>query len=253
LVPLARWGVSRAGKGNRIKLERRDFLKLATTSLASMALIESMPQTAQSANASSLIYSLPKSDFPQMAWTVDDGCSTESLESYIQIAIDNDLRFTFFVYSAMSPWKRRAKLLKPLVESGQIQLANHSHTHRNLTELSFAEVKRDLMNCHNFIEKNYDVDARPYFRAPYGALNSKVIQAAEDIGYTRPVAWTHSLVDMPTQSAKRLQYHADHGFVDGSIVLSHANNLVVSNNIDALLETINERELSLVTLNDVFT
>jgi hypothetical protein len=58
---------------------------------------------------------------------------------------------------------------------------------------------------------------------------------------------------MPTQSAKRLQYHADHSFVDGSIVLSHANNLVVSNNIEALLETINERELSLVTLNDVFT
>jgi len=252
LVLLARWGISRAREGNRIKLERRDFLKLATTSLASLALLETLPQTAQSANASNLIYTLPKSDYPQMAWTVDDGCSTASLESYIQIAIENDFRFTFFIYSAMSPWKSQAKLLKPLVESGQIQLANHSHTHRDLTKLSSAEIKKDLMKCHNFVEKTYDVDMRPYFRAPYGAWNSKVIQAAGDIGYTKPVAWTHSLVDMPTQSAKRLRYHADNGFVDGSIVLSHANCLVVPNNIDALLEIISERNLSLVTLNDVF-
>ncbi len=217
-----------------------------------MMLMDSMTQGAQAANSSNLISYLPKSDYPQMAWTVDDGCSKESLESYIKIAIEHDLRFTFFVYSAMSPWKSQAKLLKPLVESGQIQLANHSHTHRNLANLSSAEIKRDLMNCQNFIEKTYGVDARPYYRAPYGALNSKVIQAAEDIGYTRPVSWSHSLVDMPGQSAKRMRHHANEGFIDGNIVLSHANSLVVSKNIDALLEVISERNLSLVTLNDVF-
>ena len=237
---------------NPIKIERRDLLKLATTSLASMMIMESVPQVAHSANVSNLISYLPKSDFSQMAWTVDDGCSKESLDSYIRVAIENDLRFTFFVYSAMSPWKTQAKSLRPLVESGQIQLANHSHTHRNLTELSSAEIKRDLMNCHNFIEKTYGVDARPYFRAPYGALNSKVINAAAEIGYTSPAAWTSSLVDMPNQSTSRLLYHASNGFKDQNIVLSHANTLVVSKNIDALLEVIYERELSLVTLNDVF-
>ena len=215
-------------------------------------LMESMTQGAQAANSSNLISYLPKSDIPQMAWTVDDGCSKESLESYIKIAIEHDLRFTFFVYSAMSPWKSQSKLLKPLVESGQIQLGNHSHTHRNLANLSYVEIKRDLMNCQNFIEKTYGVDARPYYRAPYGASNSKVIEAAEDIGYTTPVSWSHSLVDMPTQKPKRLRHHAIEGFVDRNIVLSHANNLVVPKNIDALLKVINNRGLSLVTLNDVF-
>ena len=244
--------MNQGGKENLIKIERRDFLKLATTSLASMMLMESMTQVAQAANSSNLISYLPKSDIPQMAWTVDDGCSKESLESYIKIAIEHDLRFTFFVYSAMSPWKSQAKLLKPLVESGQIQLANHSHTHRNLATLSSAEIKRDLMNCQNFIEKYYGVDARPYYRAPYGAFNKKVIEAAEDIGYTAPVSWSHSLVDMPTQKPKRLRYHAREGFVDRNIVLSHANNLVVPKNVDSLLKIINDRGLSLVTLNDVF-
>ena len=244
--------MNQGGKENLIKIERRDFLKLATTSLASMMLIESMPQVANAASGSNLISYLPKSDYPQMAWTVDDGCSKDSLESYIKIAIEHDLRFTFFVYSAMSPWKSQAKLLRPLVESGQIQLANHSHTHRNLATLSSAEIKRDLMNCQNFIEKCYGVDARPYYRAPYGAFNKRVIEAAEDIGYTAPVSWSHSLVDMPTQKPRRLRHHAREGFIDRKIVLSHANSLVVPKNFDALLKVINDRGLSLVTLNDVF-
>lgn len=217
-----------------------------------MMLIESVPQVAHSANVSNLISYLPRNDFPQMAWTVDDGCSKESLDSYIKIAIEHDLRFTFFVYSAMSPWKSQAKLLRPLVQSGQIQLANHSHTHRNLANLSSAEVKKDLMNCHNFIEKTYGLDARPYFRAPYGALSRRVTQAAEEIGYSRPVTWSRSLVDMPNQSTNRLLYHAADSFKDRNIVLSHANNLVVSKNFDALLKVIHDRNLTLVTLNDVF-
>lgn len=231
-------------------MERRDFLKVATTSLASMLLLESGAQTAHSASTSNTIFSLPKSEVPRMAWTVDDGCSSESVGKYIELAIEHHLRFTFFIYSQMTPWKTHAKLLKPLVESGQIQVANHSHTHRNLTTLSYAEVKRDLMNCHNFIEKTYAIDARPYFRAPYGALNKTVIKAAADIGYSKPVAWSGSLVDMPKQSTQRLLFHADNSFKDKGIVLSHANTLVVPNNFDALMGVIKARNLSLVTLND---
>ena len=231
-------------------MDRRDFLKVATASLASIILQESAPQTAHSARAANTIYNLPKNDTPQMAWTVDDGCSEESLGRYTKLAIEYDLRFTFFVYSAVSPWKSQAKLLKPLVESGQIQLANHSHTHRDLTTLSAAEVKKDLSKCHDFIEKTYGVDARPYFRAPFGALNSTVIKAAADIGYSQPVAWSGSLIDMPSQSTRRLLYHAENSFLDRSIVLSHSNNLLVPKNFDALMKIVKARELSLVTLND---
>jgi hypothetical protein len=211
-----------------------------------------MESAIQPASASNLISLLPKNDYPQMAWTIDDGCSNESLESHIQLAINYDLRFTFFVYSAVTPWKSQAELLRPLVDSGQIQLANHSHTHRDLTTLSQTEIKKDLMKCHNFLKIKYGVDARPYFRAPYGALNSKVIKAAEEIGYTRPVTWTSSLFDTPSKSDKQLMSHANSGFKDRNIVLSHANNLAVPKNFDALLGLISDRNLSLVTLNDVF-
>lgn len=235
-------------------MDRRDFLKVASGSLASLALLPLISET-ESAYAKGTIMPvnrLPKSDSPRMAWTVDDGCSYESVRRYTELAIEQDLRFTFFVYSAMSAWKLNAKLLKPLVESGQIQLGNHSHTHPKLTQLSYQEIQKELMACHNFIEKNYEVDARPYYRAPYGAINRTVIQAAADIGYSFPVSWSGSLVDAGETSSKRLLYHADIAMKDRAIMLDHSNTLVPTENFDSLLAIVNDRDLSLVTIKDAF-
>jgi peptidoglycan/xylan/chitin deacetylase (PgdA/CDA1 family) len=239
-------------------MDRRDFFKVASGSLASLALLPLIPvlSETESAYAESSINPvnlLPKSDSPRMAWTVDDGCSYESVHRYTELAIEKDLRFTFFVYSAMSPWKLNAKLLKPLVASGQIQIGNHSHTHPNLTQLSYSEIQKELMDCHNFIEKTYEVDARPYYRTPYGAINRTVIQAAADVGYTLPVSWSGSLVDSGVTNSKRIIYHAEMAMRDRAIMLGHANNLVASENFDSLLAIVTDRNLSLVTLKDAFT
>ena len=233
-------------------MERRDFLKLATGSLASMALLQSFPTIANSASTRNPILNLPTSDTPRLAWTVDDGCSQAALERYIQFATENNLRFTFFVYSAVSPWKNIVPILKPLVETGQIQLANHTHTHPDLTKLTYAQVQDELMKCHRFINRNYGVDARPYFRAPYGAFNHTVIQAAADIGYTMPMFWSGSLADAQTPQAGRLLYHASNSIQDRGILLAHANNLVSSQHFNQMLKMVNDRNLSLVTLNDAF-
>lgn len=233
-------------------MERRDFFKVATASLASLALTETFPEIASAVNTINPIVNLPKSDVPRMAWTVDDGCSNESVQRYIEFAIEHDLRLTFFVYSAMAPWKTNVKLLKPLVDSGQIQLANHSHTHPDLTLLSRAEVQDELMKCHRFIEKNYGVDARPFFRAPYGAINRTVIQAAADIGYTKPMSWSGTLADAGKIKAGSFMYRASVDMQDRGILLGHANNLVASQHFDQLLQIVNDRSLSLVTLKDVF-
>ena len=233
-------------------MERRDFLKLATGSLTSAILLPTFPENANSVTTRNPILNLPSSDTPRMAWTIDDGCNQKSIERYIQFAVDNDLRLTFFIYSAMAPWKNVVKLLRPLVETGQIQLANHTHTHPDLTKLSYSEVQDELMNCHRFINKNYGVDARPYFRAPYGAFNKTVIKAAAEVGYTMPMFWSGSLADAQTLQDGRLLYHANISIQDRGILLAHANNLVSSNHFDRMLKMVTDRNLSLVTLTDAF-
>ena len=233
-------------------MERRDFLRLASGSLASLVLGQTFPDAAHSAGLTNPIVYLPKNDLPRIAWTVDDGCSQESVRRYIELAIEKDIRLTFFVYSAMAPWRNNFDLLKPLVDSGQIQLANHTQHHRDLTQLSYAEVQKELMGCHYFIKKTYGVDARPYYRAPYGAINRSVMQAAADVGYTKPFSWSGSLADAGTIKPSRLLYHAGISIEDGGILIGHANNLVAVNNFDKLMKMVDTKNLSLVTLKDVF-
>lgn len=233
-------------------MERREFLRLASGSLTSLILTQTFPESGHAANLTNPIVYLPKSDTPRMAWTVDDGCSDESVRRYIEFAIEQDIRLTFFVYSAMAPWRNKVDLLRPLVDSGQIQLANHTQSHRNLTQLSYAEVQKELMGCHNFMKRTYGVDARPYYRAPYGAINRAVMQAAADVGYTKPFSWSGSLADAGRIKPSRLLYHAGISIEDGGILIGHANNLVAANNFEKLMQMVNNRNLSLVTLKDVF-
>lgn len=206
------------------------------------------------ANAASVnaIVRLPASDTARFAWTVDDGCSHDAVKSYINFVADNDLRLTFFVYAGVSPWQTNAKLLKPFVESGQIQLANHTMHHPLLTKLTAKQVQKELMDCHNFMERHYGIDAKPYFRPPYGGVNSAVIDAAAEIGYTKPMLWSGTLADSGKVGSAKFMSLAKAGFRDRGIVLGHANNMVAPNHFDRLLEIINNRGLSTVTLTDAF-
>ena len=232
-------------------MDRRTFLGLLGASAVG-ATLPSIVTPVASASMVRSIRELPQSEIKQVAWTVDDGTSPESVKRYIRLVADNDLRLTFFIYSAMGSWLKNKSELQPLVDSGQIQLANHTMHHPALAGLSVKNIQRELMGAHNFIEKHFGVDVRPYYRPPYGSINQKVINAAAEIGYTKPMLWSGSLGDASNIRATRILQLARSSFYDGSIVLAHANNLTSSRVFPDILKMITSKELSLVTLADAF-
>ena len=232
-------------------MDRRTFLGLLGASAVG-ATLPSIITPVASASMVRSIRELPQSEIKQVAWTVDDGTSPESVKRYIRLVADNNLRLTFFIYSAMGSWLKNKSELQPLVDSGQIQLANHTMHHPALAGLSVKNIQRELMGAHNFIEKNFGVDVRPYYRPPYGSINQKVINAAAEIGYTKPMLWSGSLGDASNIRATRILQLARSSFYDGSIVLAHANNLTSSRVFPDILKMITSKELNLVTLADAF-
>ena len=232
-------------------MDRRTFLGLLGASAVGTTLPSIVTPTASASMVRS-IRELPQSEIKQVAWTVDDGTSPESVKRYIRLVADNDLRLTFFIYSAMGSWLKNKSELQPLVDSGQIQLANHTMHHPALAGLSVKNIQRELMGAHNFIEKHFGVDVRPYYRPPYGSINQKVINAAAEIGYTKPMLWSGSLGDASNIRATRILQLARSSFYDGSIVLAHANNLTSSRVFPDILKMITSKELNLVTLADAF-
>lgn len=186
-----------------------------------------------------------------LALTVDDGASPEVVGAYIKFAQDTGARFTFFVTAYYDSWTTHKAALRPLVDSGQIQLANHTWDHADLTTLSASAVSSQLERAKTFLRNNFGVDGAPYYRPPFGRHNGTVDRVAADLGYTVPTMWYGSLSDSGVITEQYLIECAHKYFNPQTIVIGHANAPAVTHCYDQLVEIIRERNLSMVTLNDV--
>ena len=187
-----------------------------------------------------------------LAWTVDDGSNAEVVRLYTEFAAATGTRLTFFLNGSYEGWTQHAELLRPLVQSGQIQLGNHTFDHVDLTSLSDAQVIAQLQQNHDFIQSTYGVDARPYYRPPYGYRDARTDRLAASIGYTCPVLWYGSLSDSGLITEQQVVDFATQWFLPQHIVIGHLNYLPVTNVFPQLAAIVAERGLRTVTLDDVF-
>jgi peptidoglycan/xylan/chitin deacetylase (PgdA/CDA1 family) len=187
-----------------------------------------------------------------LAWTVDDGANTDVVRLYTQFAKDAGVRLTYFVTGAYRSWTENSALLRPLVESGQIQLANHTWTHPDLTSLSPSRIADELRSTDVFLRNTYGVDAAPYFRPPYGHHNAVVNAVAADLGYQVPTLWTGDLRDSALLSENQIVKMAYQSFTPQNIVIGHLNHPPITHVYGQLVDIIRARKLRTVTLNDVF-
>ncbi|MGV0792037.1 polysaccharide deacetylase family protein [Mycolicibacterium sp. XJ1819] len=187
-----------------------------------------------------------------LALTLDDGVSSEVVRAYTQFARDTGVRLTYFVNGVYRSWTEHADLLRPLVDDGQIQLANHTWLHPNLTKLPLVGVAEELRHNHDFLWKTYGVDVRPYFRPPYGAHNAHVDKVAADLGYTVNTLWSGDLKDHVEIPEAEIVKMAHTWFNPQTIVIGHLNHLPVTHVYGQLVDVIRARKLRTVTLDDVF-
>jgi peptidoglycan/xylan/chitin deacetylase (PgdA/CDA1 family) len=198
-----------------------------------------------------VLSSLP-GDGDLLALTVDDGVSSEVVRLYTEFARDTGVRLTYFVNGAYRSWTENQALLRPLVDEGQIQLGNHTWSHPDLTKLPLTVVAEELRHTHDFLWKSYGVDARPYFRPPYGAHNAHVDKVSSELGYTAKTLWSGSLEDHVVIPADEIVRMAEKYFTPSAIVIGHLNHEPVTHTYGRLVELIRERRLRTVTLKDVY-
>jgi peptidoglycan/xylan/chitin deacetylase (PgdA/CDA1 family) len=187
-----------------------------------------------------------------LALTVDDGVNSEVVRAYTQFAKDTGVRLTYFVNGVYKSWTENLAMLRPLVDSGQIQLGNHTWSHPDLTGLSKDEVAEQITRNDEFLKNTYGIGAKPYWRPPYAKRNDDVDAVAADLGYTVPTLWSGSLSDSTLITEDYIVQMADQYFTPQAIVIGHLNHLPVTHVYPQLVEIIRDRNLRTVTLNDVF-
>ena len=199
-----------------------------------------------------VLTSLP-GDGDMIALTVDDGVNGEVVRLYTQFARDTGVRLTYFVNGVNQSWTENRDLLRPLVESGQIQLGNHTWSHPDLTTISTSAGAEQISRNDRFLTNVYGVDAKPFFRPPYGSHNAAIRASAADLGYNATTLWNGSLSDSTVITEDYIKQMADKYFTPQSIVIGHLNHLPVTHVYGTLVDLIRSRALRTVTLNDVFT
>ena len=194
---------------------------------------------------------LPGND-NQLALTIDDGASVQVVGAFADFCRDSGIRLTFFVNGANSSWSVNAPALRPMVDSGQIQLGNHTWSHPDITRIGSAAVADQIRRNADFLRNTYGVDGIPFFRPPYGRHTPTSDRIAADQGYTTITLWSGSIGDDVPISDAGLIAAAQKSLQPHQIVLGHANLPTVTHCFPQLLDIIHNRNLKTVTLNDVF-
>jgi peptidoglycan/xylan/chitin deacetylase (PgdA/CDA1 family) len=200
---------------------------------------------------SGVIWNLP-SKWPKVAWTIDDGGSAQALHNYIDFAHDTGTRLTFFVTSQNKPWRTVKKELLPLVKTGQIQLANHTRSHLDLTKLAGWQIRRELRDCRNFIQDEYGVTPAPIFRPPFGYYDKRVMHEAAVEGWRSCVMWYGTLGDGSGITAARRLQLASQWMTAGHLVIAHSNQVTSPSDLRRIRRMLDSRGLRTVTLDDTW-
>jgi peptidoglycan/xylan/chitin deacetylase (PgdA/CDA1 family) len=192
-------------------------------------------------------------DAETLALTIDDGLCADCVAAYVDFAARTGIQLTFSPNGEYrANWEPHATRLRPLIAAGQVQVANHTWTHKRLPGRRVADIEADIQHNEDWIQSTFGITARPWFRPPYGLHNRHTDEVAAGIGYTRIVMWNGSLGDAVSLTPDQLMHQADRYLKPGTIVLGHANHPTVTQMFDQLTELLASRRVVPVTLDSMF-
>ena len=152
-----------------------------------------------------------------VALTFDDGYDYQTLHDILWNLKSLGVKATFFMNGGTDP-----DLLQQIVADGH-QLASHSYSHNYSTDLSAAELMQDLQLMENYIKTETGSTSAPVWRAPYGVVDSTVMEVAGNIGYDYTIGWS---IDTGDWVGDKTSYEISQFVMDrinpGAIVLMHA-------------------------------
>lgn len=127
----------------------------------------------------------------KIALTFDAAWGNEDTAQILEILKKHDVRVTFFMTGG---WvESYPDDVKAILAAGH-DLGNHSENHKNMSQLSDAEKKEELMKVHEKVRTltGYEMFL---FRPPYGDYDNAVVNVAKENGYYT-IQWDVDTLDI---------------------------------------------------------
>ncbi len=140
--------------------------------------------------------------------------------------------------------------VKAILAAGH-DLGNHSENHKNMSQLSDAEKKEELMKVHQKVQEltGYEMFL---FRPPYGDYDNAVVNVAKDCGYFT-IQWDVDSLDWKDYGVdsiiKTVTQHKHLG--NGSIILCHNGAKYTAQALDTLIATLKNEGYTFVPISEL--
>lgn len=189
-----------------------------------------------------------QTDEPKIALTFDAAWGNEDTREIMEILKKHNVKVTFFMTGG---WvDAYPDDVKYILSEGH-DLGNHSENHKNMSQLSNAEKKTELMTVHDKVKAltGYDMFL---FRPPYGDYDNAVIKTARECGYYA-IQWDVDSLDWKDYGVdsiiKTVTRHKHLG--NGSIILCHNGAKYTAQALDTLISTLQEAGYTFVPLSEL--
>jgi peptidoglycan/xylan/chitin deacetylase (PgdA/CDA1 family) len=213
---------------------------LAASASAAPVLIRELPPEAKLADL--------------IAITIDDGYDRETVSAYVAFAQATGIHLTFNPNGTYGHvWDQHAPVLMPLIEAGQVQIGNHTFSHKDVKRLSEHGMEEELEKNEQWVQDTFATTTRPWFRPPYGFRDERTDGIAAGLGWTNILLWNGSFGDSGLLRPRVLLEQADKYLRAGTIMLGHANHPTVTHLYPEIVALLTTRGLTPKTLTEAFS
>lgn len=182
-------------------------------------------------------------DGKYIALTFDDGPMANTTPKVLQTLKDKDVKATFFMLGENA--KKSPDLVKQIHDEGH-ELASHSYSHPQLTNLSKKAIEKEVQQTDKAIFEATGVLPRT-FRPPYGAVNQSV---AEVIG--KPIIqWNIDSLDWQSKNKNSVIKVVKQTSTAGGILLMHDIQSATADALATIIDHLQKEGYQFVTTQEL--
>ena len=191
------------------------------------------------------IYSVARDD-KVLSISFDASWGADKTIPILDILDKYNVKTTFFLVGG---WvDKYPEMLKEIVARGH-EIGNHSDTHPHMSQQSEADIRKELHNMSDKVEKLTGV--RPtLFRPPYGDYNNRVVTVSRAEGY-ECVQWSIDSLDWKDRGPADIIKQCTYRVQPGDIVLFHNDSNDIVNALPTVIEHYQQLGYTIIPVSQI--
>ncbi|MCL4499249.1 MAG: polysaccharide deacetylase family protein, partial [Chloroflexi bacterium] len=184
----------------------------------------------------------------KVALTIDSAFTSGFEQSILDTLKSRGVKCTFFLVGRWA--EDNPEIVKRIAADGH-ELGNHMYSHANPTGLSDAAISEELAKTDAAVVKATGRSTKPFFRAPSGDRNQRVIDMAARDGYLH-FFWSVDALDWQEGTTpEQIKRRVLPVIKSNDIVLMHMNYEAEATALPEIIDELKRRGYELVKISDI--